>query len=323
MTPMLLVLTTSEDATANYAAQVFNAAGLEFLRLDTDAATDRLRFSYSRNATLTYSERHLKIDKITNIWLRRPTSFGPIEVEDKTGFSRHAANEWAEAIEGVLGILPVEFWVNHPTKNALASHKIEQLHRARLLGLRVPETLLTQSWEEAAQFWEDSRGRLITKPLSCGYVEAAHPTDDTIIYTSPVPQKPSSDDDSLLQRCPTLFQEHIDKQLDVRITIIDDEDVWVGLRSPHDHVDVRFREMRGVEYCELRPPAAVRNLVLALCRSYHLCYAAVDMCVTDDGEWYFLEINPDGQWAWLDLVGGTNIVDSFVRSFLAPKHGPR
>jgi hypothetical protein len=33
-----------------------------------------------------------------------------------------------------------------------------------------------------------------------------------------------------------------------------------------------------------------------------------------DGEWQFLEINPNGQWAWMDLLGGTEIYELFIKA---------
>ena len=48
---------------------------------------------------------------------------------------------------------------------------------------------------------------------------------------------------------------------------------------------------------------------------YELRFGAIDMVVSAAGDWYFLEINPNGQWAWLDMTAGTNIAASFLQAF--------
>jgi hypothetical protein len=39
------------------------------------------------------------------------------------------------------------------------------------------------------------------------------------------------------------------------------------------------------------------------------------VAVDREGKWIFFEINPNGQWAWLDLMGGLDIGALFLRSF--------
>lgn len=43
----------------------------------------------------------------------------------------------------------------------------------------------------------------------------------------------------------------------------------------------------------------VRRGVTALLRHADLLYGALDFIVTPSGEWIFLELNPNGQWAWI------------------------
>ncbi len=75
--------------------------------------------------------------------------------------------------------------------------------------------------------------------------------------------------------------------------------------------------MQGVTYENVSPPACVKAALMQLVRSYHLRFAAIDMIVDKQGAWIFLEINPNGQWAWLDLAGGSQIWRSFATAFSA------
>jgi glutathione synthase/RimK-type ligase-like ATP-grasp enzyme len=41
-----------------------------------------------------------------------------------------------------------------------------------------------------------------------------------------------------------------------------------------------------------------------------LCYGAIDMVLTPDGRYVFLEINPNGQYLWIEEAAGLPISDA-------------
>jgi glutathione synthase/RimK-type ligase-like ATP-grasp enzyme len=51
-------------------------------------------------------------------------------------------------------------------------------------------------------------------------------------------------------------------------------------------------------------PADLAERCLELVRAYGLEFAAIDLVRARDGRYVFLEINPNGQWAWLEQVTG-------------------
>jgi glutathione synthase/RimK-type ligase-like ATP-grasp enzyme len=138
---------------------------------------------------------------------------------------------------------------------------------------------------------------------------------DRLIYTSVVGE---SDLRHLqdVRRCPTLFQERIQKSADVRITVVGKDIHATTLVGPRvEDVDIRRNNMEGVRYGRTEIPRRVRNRIRTLVASYNLRFATLDFAITGKGEWIFFEVNPNGQWAWLDLVGGSRIAHSFVREF--------
>ncbi len=316
---MLLVLTNASDATADYMCRRLAEADVPFVRLDTDAAVGAMSIAYrGHGPVLGLAGRELTPES-TQVWYRRPTALKPPVAGDE-GEQRHAAEEWTAALEGFLAHVPRGRWVNHPAANTLASHKMEQLTRARDQGLAVPRTLVTQDPAEFRAFWDACGGHVIVKPISHGYLSRPDPEGDSLIYTNVVGPEHAARGESV-RACPTLFQELVPRRTDVRITVVDSDIHAVGLRAKdggEPRVDIRRRNMAGVEYkdIELPPPLATR--LLRLVRSYDLRFAAIDMILRPDGEWVFLEVNPNGQWAWLDLVAGADIGASLLR---AARHG--
>jgi len=217
---------------------------------------------------------------------------------------KHIADEWSGAIEGFLAHVPVDRWMNHPSRNACSSYKLEQLTRAAQYGLSVPKTLLTSDPLALKRFWEQCEGRIIVKPIVSGFLERESPEHDTHIYTNTVPESLLRNADTLLPNCPTLFQTQVRKAFDIRINIIDDHFSAIALKAQDgdgsQRVDIRRNEMRDVIYQMADVPSSVRMCVVKLVRSYGLRFAAVDMAIDLSGGWWFFEINPPTGMAHLE-----------------------
>lgn len=314
---MLLILTNSQDATADYLIPVLQEAGISHFRLDTDTLIARSSASFRpRQPLLVVAGTPIQPDQITHIWYRRPEALKD-ERFNNCPEGRFALSEWSEAVEGVLSHVQRERWMNHPSSNASASHKLEQLTTALSLGFTIPDTLLTQDADDARAFYHQHDGQVIVKPMSNGYVERPKGVD-SLIYTNRLSDEDLASLDDLSQ-CPTLFQHCIAKASDVRITVVDHAIHAVCLRATdadgHQRCDIRRNNMSDVAYSDIELPDHVSSLVRRLVDHYGLRFAAIDMVVDLEQQWHFLEVNPNGQWAWLDIAGATNIARSFVESF--------
>lgn len=315
---MVLILTNSEDATADHLTPSLDRASIPYIRLDTDRMLSNLQFSFqSSEPTLHVQTGRYTPDDIRAIWYRRPERLRAPHPQN-TPEEDYALDEWSEALEGFLAHVPQERWINHPSANAGASHKVEQLTTAVRLGLRVPATLVTQNPEELRTFFGQHGGKVIAKPLSKGTLEDESTNSVSLIYTSRVVEGDLLRLDDLVT-CPTLFQERLDKAFDVRITIVDEAIHAVKLFATESdgsqRCDIRRNNMEDVRYEACILPSAIQQKLLDIVAHYHLRFAAIDMAVTNTGDWIYFEINPNGQWAWLDTCAGLDIADSFVRSF--------
>ena len=317
---MLLVITHSKDATADYLCGIIAERGLPFVRFDTDQNLSDIKISYAEGCPrLMMRDATYAVGAFRHVWLRRPK---PLEVHIGGDASEQAQaqKEWSEALEGFFAHIPFDAWMNHPSRNVTASHKMEQLTRASRFGLAIPDTLVTQHPEQLLAFWEQCDGEVVTKPLAEGYLYREGEAADTTIYTRQV-QPYHLDHIDTLVHCPTLFQQRIEKQTDVRICIVDDEVHAVAMEATDDgtaqRLDIRRHNMVDVSYSDIALPENVGAALKKLIRSYELRFAAIDVTVDRHGTWIFFEINPNGQWAWLDLVAGTNIAEAFIRSFYA------
>ena len=314
---MLLVLTSSSDTTADYLCKRLGSEGMPYVRLNTDKCFGHVKVSFAPNVPrLEIGGVELASSDISNVWLRRPGEVS-VPVGSDSNESKHVSAEWAEAINGFLAHVPSECWMNHPALNAAASHKLEQLSRADRMGLVVPDTLVTQDSEAFKKFFNSNGGDIIVKPLANGYIQHEVGPDE-VIYTSAV--KACNDEIlALLDACPTFLQSRVRKSVDVRVCVVDDDLTAVAISAFNSggllELDVRVNNMEGALYEPILVPSFVSDRILTLVRSYGLRFAAIDLAVNESGNWVFFEINPNGQWAWLDLVGGFDIAGSLLRAF--------
>jgi len=314
---LTLILSNSEDATANYLEGYLSNAAIKVVRYNTDTDLGSTEFTYSgQEWIIKWRSYSLRPEAIATIFFRRPEPFTP-NINGDDFHTLHAADEWAEAWEGFLAQVPLKKWVNHPSRNFAASHKIDQLIKASRLGFRVPDSLVTTDEEAAIKFCGRQKNGVIVKPLASGFIERLDSEKDTVIYTA----KLEKEDFFLLHRlrdCPVLFQEEINKQLDIRVIILDEEMIAIGMeatdQSGAQRLDIRRNNMLGVKYTHLAIPDKIHNGICAIMKEYELRFAAFDFAIDKSGSWVFFEINPNGQWAWFDLEGETVIAELFLRA---------
>ncbi|WP_328990134.1 hypothetical protein OG394_28235 [Kribbella sp. NBC_01245] len=62
-----------------------------------------------------------------------------------------------------------------------------------------------------------------------------------------------------------------------------------------------------VRYAVVRVPDEVAGAVRVMMDRLGLAFGAFDFIVRRDGQWVFIELNPNGQWAWIEQEVGLPI----------------
>lgn len=315
---LILILSNSQDATCDYFEKFIYTAKARCARLNTDFSPGELSvfFSSTSNVVITINGDKIKKDDIKCVWNRRPEKIYAGN-NGESAFDDHYRDEWRHSIDAFFKQIDAKLWVNYPPHNAAALSKIEQIVRASRFGMITPKTLLTQNVQDVLQFANECTGSVIVKPVSHGYICKGDQVHN--IYTCNLDVNTCNFEN--LVNCPTLFQEKIAKLFDVRINYIDGMFESVKLLYSEDgnqRLDIRRNNMDGVKYEPVEIPCGVAKKLSKLINSYKLRFAAVDMCLSVDGRWIFFEINPNGQWAWLDMLGATNFSDKLLHCMLNP-----
>jgi glutathione synthase/RimK-type ligase-like ATP-grasp enzyme len=242
-------------------------------------------------------------------WWRRPQAFTMHTNILDAAASAFAYQECYQALNGLWPLLDV-FWVNNPECDELAGRKPYQLKLAREMGLETPATLITSDPVAARAFVERYGPERIVYKSFLATPEAWRET--RILRPDEVAALDS------VAYAPVIFQEFVPADLDLRITIIGDQifPTAIDTSATSYHVDYRITMDDGrVEPFEL--PDTVASLLRAYLDRLGLVYGAIDMRLTPDGRFVFLEVNPSGQWIFMEERTGVPMTEAFARLLIA------
>jgi glutathione synthase/RimK-type ligase-like ATP-grasp enzyme len=306
---MILLYTSKNEPNCELIIDEANALGLKWIRVNAEDEYENGRIGLSlENKCSIFGLSQTQLEQVTSVWCRKKTLL-PIEHEDENirKFIQAEAND-------VLQALPLftakAKWVNDLHYNNLARITANQLVTAKNIGLRVPKTLVTQSKQQLTNFYNQCNEQIICKVL---HNQAPHLYGYSVPATKLVELQDIKELSSYFQ-APTLFQECIDYEVEFRATVVD-EQVFSVVQIPlcnnsSKTVDIRFNEKRFAA-CQL--PEDIQTRLIKLVKSLNLYYAAIDIALTKDGEYVLFEVNPSGQWAWVETATNLPITRSIVK----------
>jgi ATP-grasp ribosomal peptide maturase len=320
----IAVMTQVNDPTADHLVRSIAKRGISVSRFDTGDFPSHLTLqAHLSNAETAWTgqisskQEVLHLEAIKSIWYRRPTHY-TLHEQLPDPYRYFADGEATKGFGGVLRSLEC-LWVSHPDALRAASYKPRQLQYARELGLRIPRTLITNDPSAFLQFYETCQGKIISKTLNNGFIavggDAYH-----AIYTSVVSP-------ALLQHADNvrltahLFQEQVEKELELRVTVIGSMVFAVAIFSQHSErtrIDWR-KHYPDLRYSVYALPEAISQQCLALVRHFRLVYGTIDLILTPEGECVFLELNPGGQYLWLEQETGLPLTEALIDVLVAGK----
>ncbi|GCE29453.1 ATP-grasp ribosomal peptide maturase [Dictyobacter alpinus] len=245
---------------------------------------------------LQTKKRRIFLEEIRSIWWRRPGAY-VVSSELPQDQKRFVREELDHALKGVWYSLDC-YWMSFPPSIRLASNKPRQLKQAAELGLRVPQTLITMDPDQAQAFFEACNESIIYKTLVNPQPNSDVPKS---IYATPITKDHMTFFEQV-RTTPCLFQEYIPKQVELRVTVIGDEVFTAEIHSQENertkydwrHYEVPTRIQKHTL------PVDIAEKCIHLTKNYGLNFSTSDLILTPEGEYVFLETNPNGQWLWVE-----------------------
>ena len=213
----ILIITLTGDLHVPYVTKHLKS---ETVQVDPSRILDKCELSYlhdGRTTTLIYDSK--PITNIKSVWYRRPYNPERQDIKVPQDYKDYSYSSIRKHTQDLYGLFQDAFWLTDYYTLLKAEIKPRQLEAAATIGFRTPKTLTTSSKTTAATFLEKT-GDSITKsmattlPIVDGKVQH--------FYTTRIPRGKKLDLEGL-HLAPSIFQEAIDVEQGLRVTVVDNQ----------------------------------------------------------------------------------------------------
>lgn len=306
--PHVLILSTKLDVATDVVVRLLNGRGVRTTRFNTedfpfDASltaklSDGLKGPSTSLTVPGIPVAHL--DSVSSIWYRRVRSpEQPIQMS--AGVYEFCLREARAALLGTV-LSQRNRIMSPPSSIWAAEHKAFQLATAHAVGLSIPETVITNDAAEVRGAFKRFGGQMIAKPVRKGFVDYGN--EQHAIFTTQVLESHLEELEDV-RWSPAIYQPLIPKRYDVRATIVGSRVFVAEIDSQTDpaaSIDWRHSSTSALPHQRAQLPPAICKALSRLFTSLGLTFGAVDLVRTPEDEYLFLEVNPNGQWLWLDDI---------------------
>lgn len=310
--PKLVILTEQSDKSADMVCQWLYHWDYDFLRFNEDKSVNpvvKVSFENGENTTtLRVHGEEFLLTGIPKTWFRRGfvkcMSLGNVpNLQSKTNKSieRHLENEGKTLEEFLYFILGQSQGINHP--NCYNYNKLIALFEAQKIGFHIPPTLLSVNAQYLKQFVE-KQGACISKSIQDLMGIAVN---DLYAYTGKT-VRVNADDIHPQGHWYSLFQREITKKYEIRVFYFLRKIYAMAIFSQLDKdsiLDFREVDVNGSHPNRMVPfvlPNHITQKVRKLMKMLKLESGSLDFIVTPDNEYYFLEVNPVGQFNFVSEI---------------------
>jgi glutathione synthase/RimK-type ligase-like ATP-grasp enzyme len=278
----------------------FNSEDIEEMRFTLEVSPDgSSRRLISRSRTVDFAD-------IGAVWFRRQlqSSANWIAADDRS----FAATELRHYLDSFV-MQHSARWINSPAATFRAERKLFVLERARALGIRAPHTVATNDVES---FRRRPAANWIVKPIYQGL----HSSNGSLraLYTQRLSDFREVTDDEI-GAVPCILQEEIIRGRDLRVTCVGPRTFGATVVADTiQQVDWR-RPESNARFEPTKISDEISRWCHLLMEDLGLAYGAFDFIEDREGKSWFLEVNPAGEFAWLEVQLGLPIRDALIDVF--------
>jgi hypothetical protein len=311
-TTEVLLITNSRDFAVDGLVKRLQAHGVSYARLDLDLlCSERILLDVHEPRLIRVfpSGSSQSIHNPSAILYRAPTHLRESSGHRYSSEMLLQRHQWA-AFARSLSVFDGAYWMNSPVATYAAECKPFQLKVAGAVGLPIPRTAVSNFLPTMF----DGANTIAVKALDSFLLR--HNEEDLFFYTQGL--SPSELTSEACQVMPMILQDYLGPKTDLRVTIVGDE-CFVAETATIVDGDWRLKGAHEL-FKPTRLPSAIERMCMTVVKRLGLAYAAIDLARVRD-TYYFLELNPTGEWAWLDDTFdgqiSTRIADQLASAGLA------
>lgn len=303
---MILIVTHKDDFTADYVVEKLNRNGINYYRLNCEDVL-------LKNNISIYLGNDVKVEinktrRFNSVWFRR-TKY-PALNEYNADVKAYCYAELDSFFKNLWLSIETDKWLSKPDKVYNAENKLLQLRKAKEIGFNIPETIVTGDSKIIREFYESNNRNVIIKPLYENRLISNE--SQSLIFTNKLND---SDFDRIDDRIslPSIFQRYVEKDMEYRVTVVNDDVFAATVDSQSDEQTKIDWRKKKLKFRASEIPENIRQLCVLLTKRLGISFGAIDLIKDQNGDYQFLEINPNGQWAWIEMDTGMPISESIIK----------
>lgn len=314
----ILIFTSLDDSEINNLGPYLIKHNIDYIRVNGENFMDYFKFTLkisnaidNNELSFTYFNKTYFVNDFDYIWVRRFSidtfdfceNFTEIE-------NKYFKIEWRDFFSALLELYPEKLLV--PVYHGIS--KPRQLITAKKVGLKIPNTIITNSIDSIKDFFGNNSGKIFAKALKHHSIDN---NDGTLTdFYGLTFSSVNEIEKENVQFAPVIYQNQIDKlsSKEFRVNVFKKYITSFTYENITED-DWHFEDINGIKMSEKKIPEDIQKKILDLFHELNLHIGTVDLIEHDDN-WYFLEVNTGGDWKWLENSADVNLSEEIVQSFL-------
>lgn len=322
----LLILTCQDDLHVDAVIRRLTEVrpNFQIIRINTDKLPVNLDYCFHWKNSGELNTTFLKVldsgvstEDVSVIWYRKPDRPPPHPALIDQTAQECSVQEYREFLHSFLGFFPQAKWVNDFWKMQRYSIKANQILLAKEVGLSVPETIISNDLA-VIKTLSSRYAQIIVKPLSFAgfsWGGTQYGCFTNILTAKDVDMLQSED----LSYAPAIFQQRINKFQELRVTVIGEAIFACEIQTEPgsvENIDWRIETIVELPHRIVELPKNIADRLKQLLSLMGLNFGAFDLILDETGTYYFLEVNPNGQYYWIELLTGAPLTEAMVSLIL-------
>lgn len=303
-----LIISNKNDFTTDFVCIKLRQYKKEYLRINRDEFADyEIIWDINKNEMCLNidGDQYVVNDSLKAVYYRAPVY---------TRYYMYASKEeqlyksqWMAFVKNLLCFENAK-WVNNPVATYKAENKMLQLRYAKQIGFNIPNTKVINCRCKQLQ----EQGKYIIKSIDTLLLR--YEEKEAFLYSNIASGEEINSSD--LSMSPVVIQDFLNPKIDLRVTVVDNEVYTVQiLKSGQGTYDDWRKEKDNVEFIPYSLPNNLKQMCIALVKKFNLIYGAIDLAIVNN-KYYFIEINPTGEWAWLVENPGFSIDEKITETLM-------
>lgn len=296
-----LIVSSTIDYSTDLICCEMERRGCSYLRINRDLFTQyKINYDLDRQAMvfrIEDNEYMVSNESLQSVYFRAPVFFRyskELSLDDQL-----RRGQWSSFIRNLI-VFDRARWINHPVATYKAENKMLQLQIAKKIGFNIPRSFIGNCLPPHIQ---DNNFYIVKALDTPVFYDGAQE-----MFTYSTAMTGAQLKGSELQEAPVIIQEYLKPKIDLRVTVVENH---IFPAEIHYHGfgidgDWRKKDKEGLTYLPVQLPDEIEYRIHHLMDELGLRFGGIDLAKCGN-QYFFIEINPTGEWGWLVRTAGLEI----------------